>query len=599
LRACVAALSGNNLRIDSGSKTAPEYLMAMREPRRGTPWRRVSWWVLFAATTIVLGSMLSVRAYRSWRVEWEVRAAKAYLEQRDNRNALLSLKAALLLRPNHLEARRALVSLLEESASAEALIHRRKLIDLQPNLLEPKLALVRTALRIGDVQEASRALRLIKGTGRKTSEVMELQAEVHLVRGRPDMALEVYRELVELRPDDLGVRAKLTALELQTGPELDRATARAALESMVSDDEFGLLALRALAKDALQINDLSAALEWSKRASEMPLAELSDRMLYLQALFAAKSPSFEDWHSDLEKAALENTQFALELAKWKVDALGPQAASTWLERLPKSIRENPATCVLLAECYSTLKRWNDLESLVVAGAWRELEGMRLALLARSQAGQGNLRKAERTWQSALETAEKHPQQLASLLAMARADKRDVRQVLWMIAERDPQNISARQELYQAYWQERNADGMLRMMELVLKERPNDRAAKYSVASLLLATGRQVERARGLAKELYDADPLNLGNAVLYSFGLHLQGNSRMAADLIGARDDLHKLGNDGAAYYSLVLSGCGRDEEARRILSMVNQETLLPELRASLDRAFGTLPKDAVTHQPD
>ncbi len=103
----------------------------------------------------------------------------------------------------------------------------------------------------------------------------------------------------------------------------------------------------------------------------------------------------------------------------------------------------------------------------------------------------------------------------------------------------------------------------------------------------------------LTEELYEADPLNLENAVLYAFGLYLQGNSQMAADLLGARDDLHRLGNDGAAYYSLVLSGCGRDEEARRILSTVNPETLLPEMRAWLDRAFGSLPKNAVTRQLD
>ena len=78
-----------------------------------------------------------------------------------------------------------------------------------------------------------------------------------------------------------------------------------------------------------------------------------------------------------------------------------------------------------------------------------------------------------------------------------------------------------------------------------------------------------------------------------------RANPGKAADLLDGRDDLNKLGNDGAAYYSLVLSGCRRDEEARRILSMVDRETLLPEVRMSLDRAFGALPSNAVTHQPD
>jgi tetratricopeptide (TPR) repeat protein len=532
-------------------------------------------------------------------VERELKVAQLYLQQHDSRNALLSLKTALLLRPSDLRAREALASLLEELASTEALVHRRKLIDLQPQLLEPKLALVQTALRLGDLQEASRALKLIKGPQRKTSGFMEVQAQVHLARGRPDLALEVYRELVELLPDDKGARVRLTALELQNGPELERRTARAALESMISDDEFGLLALRALARDALQNGDPAAALAWSKRASEMPLSELSDRMLHLQALYAGKSPAFEEWLVDLEKAALANPSLVLELAKWKANALGPQTACDWLESLPANMRENTAVSLVLADCYSALKRWGDLESLLLTAAWRELEPLRLGLLARAEAGLGSVRKSERTWETALEVADRYPEQLPALVTMARTDKRDVRQVLWMVAERDPQNVSARQELYQAYWEERNAEGMLRMMELVLKERPNDRAAKYAVASLLLATGRQIERAGRLTEELYEANPLNLGNAVLYSFGLHLQGNSKMAADLLSARDDLHQLGNDGMAYYALVLSGSGSDEEARKILSMVDVDSLLPELRASLDRVFGTLPKNAVTHQPD
>ncbi len=462
------------------------------------PWRRICYWILLAsvaAIMVALAGALCVRIYQGWRVERELRAAQAHLQQRDTRNALLSLKTAVRLRPSHLEARQALASLLEELASAEALFHRRELIALQPQLLEPKLALVQSALRFSEVQEASRALKSIKGSQRKTSGFMELQAQVHLAQGRPDLALEVYRELVELRPDDRSARVKLTALELQNGPELDRAAARAALETMVSEEEFGLLALRTLAKDALQRGDPSAALAWSKRATEMPLSEASDRMLHLQVLFVTKSPSFQEWLTDLEKAALENAPFALELAKWKADALGPLAASTWLKSLPESMRENAAVSILLADCYSALQQWDDLEALAVAAAWREREPMRLALLARAQAGQGNLRKSERTWQLAMETAERHPEQLPSLVTIARADKRDVRPVLWMIAERYPQNVAARQELYQAYWRERNAEGMLRMMELILKERPNDRAAKYSVASLLLATGRQMDRAR--------------------------------------------------------------------------------------------------------
>jgi tetratricopeptide (TPR) repeat protein len=566
------------------------------------PWEGVSRWVLIgagAAIAISLICIFSVRGYRAWRVEKELSAAQIYLQQRDNRNALLSLKRAVALRSDNLEARRALASLLEEAASSEAVIHRRKLMDLEPQLLEPKLDYIRTALRLGHLQQASKTLKSIKGSDRKTPGFMELQAELQLKRGRPDGALEIYRELIELRPEDERTRVKLTALELRSGSERDQATARAALESRVRDDEFGLLALRALAEDALQRSDFGAALTWSKRACEMPLSEVSDRLLHLQALFGAKSPSFESWLADLERIALENTPFALDVAKWKMNVLGAEVASKWLERLPPSTRENPSVCLVLADCYSALQRWEDLQSLVDGIAWREREPLRLGLLARAQAGLGNVRKSERTWQLALQEAQIYPSQLASLLALARTDKRDVREVLWMIAEREPENLAARQELYQAYWQERNADGMLRMMELVLRERRDDRVAKYNVAALLLVSGRGIDRAALLAKELYEDDPMSLSNAVIHGFSIHLKGDSRKAAALLEGRDDLDKLGNDGTAYYSLILAGSGRDEDARRFLSAVDRAALLPGLRNSVERTFGASLDNAVTHQPD
>ena len=103
-------------------------------------------------------------------------------------------------------------------------------MDLQPRLLEPKLAYARSALLFDKPQEAAKVLDGIKGSNRKTSAFMELRAELFLVRARTDLALEVYRELLELHPKDRRVRAKLTALELQSGPEQDRdsiATLRA------------------------------------------------------------------------------------------------------------------------------------------------------------------------------------------------------------------------------------------------------------------------------------------------------------------------------------------------------------------------------------
>ena len=128
----------------------------------------------------------------------------------------LALKERSSFRPIIWKLARALASLLEETASSEALIHRQKLIDLQPQLLEPKLAYVRSALRLGHLQQASKTLKSIKGSLRKTRRVqVRVQAELQLKRDRPDGALEIYRELIDLRPKDERTRVKLTALELR------------------------------------------------------------------------------------------------------------------------------------------------------------------------------------------------------------------------------------------------------------------------------------------------------------------------------------------------------------------------------------------------
>jgi hypothetical protein len=139
--------------------------------------------------------------------------------------------------------------------------------------------------------------------------------------------------------------------------------------------------------------------------SEEPSIEFSDKILYLRALNAARSPDYDRWLSQLERSGFETPQFAIELAKWKLSALGPQSAADWLERAPDQVRRQPSVNLLLAECYSALGRWADLETLTNSGPWRDYEVLCLAYLARGQAGQGNLAGSEQTWNLALAAAE--------------------------------------------------------------------------------------------------------------------------------------------------------------------------------------------------
>jgi hypothetical protein len=155
---------------------------------------------------------------------------------------------------------------------------------------------------------------------------------------------------------------KLAILELRVGPGQERASAREILESMVSDKEFGLIALRALARDALERQDLPAALAWSGRACELPSAQFSDQMVRLQALFSARYPEYERWLAELERRAFKDPRFAFDSENGSSRSGAAQSSRVVGEHAQE--RERRALIgVLLADCYSALNRWEDLESL--------------------------------------------------------------------------------------------------------------------------------------------------------------------------------------------------------------------------------------------
>jgi hypothetical protein len=76
-------------------------------------------------------------------------------------------------------------------------------------------------------------------------------------------------------------------------------------------------------------------------------------------------------------------------------------------------------------------------------------------------------------------------------------------------------------------------------------------------------------------------------------GLMLQGKPEKGAKLLDSREDLDQLGNDARAYYALIISACGRGDEARRFAKAVDRQQLLPKLRTSLAQVIGSVSASA------
>jgi hypothetical protein len=221
---------------------------------------------------------------------------------------------------------------------------------------------------------------------------MELQAQLYVRRGRGDG----FGGLSRTRRNcirKIGARVKLTALELQSGPDFDRPIARETLESMVSDDDFALLALRGWRPMRCRATGFARGAGLVKACQRTAFVGVFGSDAVFTRSFREVS-GFRELPAELDQVASENLQFVLELAKWKADALGPEATSVWLNSLPESMRENTAICLILADCCSALKKWSDLESLVATSGVNS-SALRFALLSRAQAEQGDLRKSER------------------------------------------------------------------------------------------------------------------------------------------------------------------------------------------------------------
>jgi hypothetical protein len=274
-----------------------------------------------------------------------VRRAELFLAKRETRSAVFSLQTALRHDADHLEAHRLAALMFEEFGSPEALLHRGRLTELQPQLLQAKLEFARSALKFSKTETAVRILASVPEEDRKTSDFLKLQAELFLSSGRVAEAAAGYQRLLARDSKDQEALVKLAVLNLQASSQHEHASAYATLKSFVSDEQFGLIALRALIAEALKRQDLQAALSWSERISEMPAANFADALSRLHALFLARSSEYEGFLSTLEQKAAGEPRFAYQLGQWKVAVLGDEKAIAWLERKNREIYPALSPCL--------------------------------------------------------------------------------------------------------------------------------------------------------------------------------------------------------------------------------------------------------------
>jgi tetratricopeptide (TPR) repeat protein len=250
----------------------------------------------------------------------------------------------------------------------------------------------------------------------------------------------------------------------------------------------------------------------------------------------------------------------------------------------------------MADCYSRLRNWDAMRTLLSKQNWGDLNPQRDALLSTAyrQEAQNDLARAK--WQTALASAQSQPGALASLARLAFSENRldDALDALWRIPFGDPDYGRAQKDLFIYYGQKKDAANLLRLLKGTLAQKPNDPSVKLSVATLLLVRDSEPDLAARLAREVYQADPKPVRHAAVYAYSIYQQNptgeTAARAAAILDALSPQDKANDDCLVYYGLILAGGKRYDEARACFNKMDRSKLFPEMAQKVEDAESKMP---------
>jgi tetratricopeptide (TPR) repeat protein len=549
--------------------------------------------IWIAVAVVLVAGLVAVAwfgrpAYRHYKEKRALKRATEFVEQKDYRSAVLSLRIALSINPANLTAAQMMANLLDAGRSPAALGWRKRVAELEPSL-NNKIMVAACALAYEQkpFTLASQQLESIRDAG-ETNEAYHLVAsQLALKLNRLNEAEAHLESAIRLNPTNRQHQLNASTLRLYSTNREVVLAARRELTEMVGDPTLGIVALRSLTSTCLTLRDLAEASEYSLRLQQHPGATLEDRLMRLTVLSEAGSPELMAALGKVQQAAGSSAPTAAQVISWMNGNKRSKEALEWAAALPKSVRETIPVPMAQAECYMALADWEGLQDLLVGNKWDEQEFLRLALLARALREQGDTDNTARTWRRALEAAASKPELTLTLLQLARtwgwAD--ESRDLLWATYKRRPSEEWAIRVLLQDYGRENDTAGLYRAFKALLEKHAQSVELKNNVAALGLLLGEDIPRSTQLAREVYDSEKTNAVLASTYAFALHTQGKTAEALTLLEAFPESELQRPEIALYYSVLLSADGQRDKAKPYFAAAEKHQPLLEERALLEKA--------------
>ena len=536
------------------------------------------------ALTLVTLCLYTWPRYQRAREARQLRQAWAFLSAGDFARASLNARAVLQHDSNNVEACSLLARLAELSRSAAAVDWRQRIAELSPTAGH-KLELARAALHLQrpPYALAAQTLAELEVVASDVPAFHVLSAELDVRLNRPGSAAAHFEEAARLEPANQLHQLNIAALNLQSDDREAAARARLTLERLSTNAQLGVLALRSRIADDLRRTNVVRAELLSGQVLTNAGVRLEDRLQHLDVLQLSYNPQFTRHLQRLQSEASADSAQVYTICEWMRTHGLVASALSWLNSLEPTIRRKLPLPLAEAKLYVERQDWSGLEVLLRDQKWRELEFMRLALLARVAWGQEQELAGRVRWQSAGRAAAGNLSQLTALLNLAYQWGQNPEDLLWQIGQAFSREQWALGELEQRYLATGNTRG-LNGVYGVLAQRsgPTETTNRNNFASTSLLLKINLPRAHQTAREVYLHNPDDPVLCSTYAYSLHLQGRTQEGLAVFKRCSPKALRMPAVALYYATLLSANGAMDQAASCLALARTAQLLPEERRLL-----------------
>ena len=497
----------------------------------------------------------------------------------------MGARRILQINPSSVPGLRLMADLAELSHSPQSLVWRSRMAEIEPTI-ENRVAVASCALQYENppFPLATRTLHGLATTAGQNAAYHVACAELAVKLNQLAEAEAHFLQAGKLEPGNPAHRLNVAVLHLKSADPRLAGEARSVLEGFVSHPQYGLVALRSLATEALSRKDFTNAERFSNLAMSNTNSGFGDRVLRLTILQEAGSAEFTSYLAALKTSAGTNAAHIYELGGWMSGHGLPSEALAWLQALAPGVRATQPVRLLMADCYAIAKDWAGLEKWLRDQKWAERDFLRLAMLSRALRGMGDADSAGINWNRAVRVASEKPDLLAALIGVAQkwGWKPEVEGLLWQVSKQFPEERWALQSLERDYFESGSTRKLLEVYSAMNRGNPKDLTAKNNLAAVCMLLRTNLVQAHELVSDAYAKSPTNAAIVSTYAFSLHLRGRSPEGLALLGRLPETELQRPSLAAYYSFLLSVAGEADKARKYLALAQRAPLLPEEKALL-----------------